>query len=442
MTEKSISYNPNWQSDYAEMVVTAQEAVAQIQPGQSVFLGTGCATPLELVKALVGRARELTDIEIIQLLTRGDAPYATKELANCFPVNSFFISQNVRDIIQQGFGDYTPIFLSDIPRLFKSGRMPLDGALTHVRTPDENGLCSLGVSVDIVKSAAENARLVIAQVNPQMPRTLGNSTLHVYDIDYLVPVDVLIIENQEPESRPGPEEIGEFLGGLVEDGSTIQLGIGRVPQAVAPFLLKKKDIGIHTEMLTDVIIDLVEAGVITGALKSMDRGKIVASFVMGSKRLYDYIDNNPLFSFNPTEYVNDPFIISRQNKMVAINSAIEVDLTGQVCADSIGPRFYSGVGGQVDFIYGASRSKGGVPIIALPSTATIKGAVVSKIVPTLKTGAGVVTTRNHVRFVVTEYGVAELYGKTIRQRAQSLINVAHPDFRAELTKQAAELHYL
>ncbi|MCK5861075.1 MAG: GNAT family N-acetyltransferase [Candidatus Hydrogenedentes bacterium] len=439
MTKKNISYNPDWQSDYAEMVVDAQEAVSQIQPGQSVFLGTGCATPVELVKTLVARARELTDIEIIQLLTRGDAPYATQELSNCFPVNSFFISQNVRDIIQEGFGDYTPIFLSDIPRLFKSGKMPLDVALIHVTPPDADGLCSLGVSVDIVKSAAENARLVIAQVNPQMPRTLGNSTLHVYDIDYLVPVDVPIIENHPPESRPGTEEIGEYLGGLVEDGSTIQLGIGRVPQAVAPFLLKKKDIGIHTEMLSDSIIDLVEKGIITGALKSMDRNKIVASFVMGTQRLYDYIDNNPLFSFNPTEYVNDPFIISRQNKMVAINVAIEVDLTGQVCSDSIGYQFYSGIGGQLDFNRGAACSENGKAIIALHSTA--RGDR-SRIVSTLAPGAGVVTTRGDVHYVVTEYGVAYLHGKSIQERALALIGIAHPDFREQLIKDAIEYKYI
>ncbi len=439
MTEKKISYNPTWQTDYAEMVVTAEEAVAQIQPGQSVFLGTGCATPVALVKALVARARELTDIEIIQLLTRGDAPYATRELSNCFPVNSFFISQNVRDIIQQGMGDYTPIFLSDIPRLFKSGRMPLDVALIQTTPPDENGMCSLGVSVDIVKSAAENARLVIAQVNQRMPRTLGDSMLHVYDIDYLTPVDVPIIENMPPDDRPGTEEIGEYLGGLVEDGATVQLGIGRVPQAVAPFLLKKKDIGIHTEMLTDSIIPLVEAGVITGALKSMDRGKIVASFVMGTQRLYDFIDNNPLFSFYPTEYVNDPFIISRQNKMVAINVALEVDLTGQVCADSIGYQFYSGIGGQLDFNRGAARSEDGKAIIALHSTA--RGEK-SRIVSTLTPGAGVVTTRGDVHYVVTEYGVAYLHGKTIQERALALISIAHPDYREQLLKDAIEYKYV
>jgi acyl-CoA hydrolase/GNAT superfamily N-acetyltransferase len=438
-TEKKPSYNTNWQQEYSETVVTAAEAVKQIHPGMHVFLGTGCATPVELVKALVARAGELTDIEIVQLLTRGDAPYATKELASCFPVNSFFISANVRDIIQQGMGDYTPIFLSDIPNLFRTGRLPLDVAMIQVTPPDENGLCSLGVSVDITKSAAENARLVIAQVNPRMPRTLGNSMIHVYDIDYLVPVDVPIIENPVPEERPGTEQIGEHLASLIEDGSTVQLGIGRVPQAVAKFLKGKKDLGMHTELLTDAVIDLVESGVINGSKKSVDRGKVVASFAMGSQRLYDYIDNNPVFSFNPTEYVNDSANISRQNKMVAINVGLEVDLTGQVCADSIGHQFYSGIGGQVDFNRGAARSDGGKAIIALYSTT---GSGKSRIVSTLAPGAGVVTTRGAVHWVVTEHGVAYLHGKSIQERALALISIAHPECRGQLLKDAIEMKYV
>ena len=436
---KKPSYNVNWQQDYSEMVVTAAEAVRSIHPGMRVFLGTGCATPLELVRALVARAGELADIEIVQLLTRGDAPYATSELASCFPVNSFFISANVRSIIQQGMGDYTPIFLSDIPRLFRSGRLPLDVAMIQVTPPDENGLCSLGVSVDITRSAAENARIVIAQVNPRMPRTLGNASVHVYDLDYMVPVDAPIIEEPAPAYREGTEEIGEFLAGLIEDGSTVQLGIGRVPQAVAKFLRDKKELGIHTEMLTDAIIDLVESGVITGAKKTLDRGKIVASFVMGSQRLYDLVDNNPVFSFNPTEYVNDPHVISRQNKMVAINVGLEVDLTGQVCADSIGHQFYSGIGGQVDFNRGAARSENGKAIIALHSST---GEGKSRIVSTLTSGAGVVTTRGDVHYVVTEHGVAYLHGKSIQERALALISIAHPDYREQLLKDAIEMRYV
>lgn len=431
--EKKISYNPDWQQEYSNITVSAADAVASIQPGDRVFVGTGCATPLELVQALVARAQDLTDIEVVQLLTRGDAPYATRELANSFPVNSFFISENVREIIQQGMGDYTPISMSDIPRIFKTGRLPLDVALIHVSPPDEHGMCSLGISVDIVKSAAENARIVIAQVNPKMPRTHGDSSIHVYDIDYLVPVDTALLENPQPEDRPGTEEIAEYLAGLIEDGSTIQLGIGRVPQAVVPYLKKKRDLGIHTELLTDSIIDLVDEGVINGSVKSLDRGKVVASFAMGTQRLYDYIDNNPTFSLNPTEYVNDPFIISRQKKMVAINVAIEVDLTGQVCSDSIGKQFYSGIGGQVDFIRGAAAADDGKAIIALYSTTT-DGK--SRIVSTLEPGAGVVTTRGDVQYVVTEYGVAYLHGKNIQERALALISIAHPDFREQLLKDA------
>ncbi len=438
-TEKKPSYNPDWQREYADEVVTAREAVSHIQPGMRVFLGTGCASPVELVKALVARAGELTDIEIVQLLSRGDAPYANRELASCFPVNSFFISANVRDIIQQGFGDYTPIYLSDIPRLFRSGRLSLDVALIHVTPPDENGLCSLGVSVDITRSAAENARIVIAQVNPRMPRTLGNSTIHVHDIDYLVPVDAPILENPIPEERPGTEEIGEYLASLIEDGSTIQLGIGRIPQAVAKCLRDKKDLGMHTEMLTDAIIDLVESGVINGSKKFLDRGKVVASFVMGTQRLYDYIDNNPVFSLNPTEYVNDAFVISRQNKMVAINVGLEVDLTGQVCSDSIGHQFYSGIGGQVDFNRGAAKCENGKAIITLHST-TSSGK--SRIVSTLTPGAGVVTTRGAVHYIVTEYGVAYLHGKSVQERALALISIAHPDVRAQLLKDAIEMKYI
>ena len=303
--------DPAWEKKYAEMIATPDEAVKRIRPGQRVFIGTGCAHPQELSKALAARSRELADTEIIHLLTSGDAPYATRELAQCFRVNSFFIAENVRDIIQEGLGDYTPIFLSDIPRLFSSGQLPLDAALIQVTPPDERGLCSFGVSVDIVKSAAENARLVIAEVNPRMPRTLGDSFIHVTEIDVLVPVRTPIIEYTPPKSNETTKRIGEFVAALVEDASTLELGIGLIPQAAVEFLRTKKDLGIHTEMLTDAIVDLVEAGAITGARKSMDRGQIVASFCMGTRRLYDFIDNNPLFAFHPTEYVNDPFVISR-----------------------------------------------------------------------------------------------------------------------------------
>jgi acyl-CoA hydrolase/GNAT superfamily N-acetyltransferase len=438
--ETKITYDSKWLDKYAEIIATPDEAVKKIKPGQRVFIGTGCAAPVELINALARRSAELADTEIVHLLTFGDAPYAQKELSTHFRVNSFFISDNVREAIQKGLGDYTPIFLSDIPRLFSSGRLPLDAALIQVTPPDERGMCSFGVSVDIVKSAAENTGLLIAEVNPQMPRTFGDTLININDIDIVVPVDRPIIEFRAKEPTEVMNEIGRYVAALVEDGSTVELGIGRIPHAVAQFLKEKKDLGIHTEMFTDAMVDLIESGAVTGARKTVDRGKIVASFCLGTKRLYDYIDGNPLFSFHPTEYVNDPFLISRQHKMAAINVALEIDLTGQVCADSIGTKFISGIGGQVDFNRGAARSIGGKAIIALPSTA--KSGKISRIVARLTPGAGVVTTRGDVHYVVTEYGVAYLHGKSVQERALALISIAHPDYRARLLKEAIEAHYL
>jgi len=440
MSENTISYDPNWQTVFEDLIVTAEQAVTHVQPGHRVFIGTGCAQPQTLVDALVARHAELADTEIVHLLTLGDAPYAEKDLAAHFTVNSFFIAQNVRHIIQEGLGGYTPIFLSDIPRLFSSGQLPLDVALIQVSPPDKDGMCSLGISVDIVKSAAENARLVIAEVNPRMPRTLGNSMLHVHDFDFLVPVDTPLIEFPVAESDPVTNDIGEYIAALVEDGATLELGIGRIPQAVLQHLEDRKEIGIHTEMLTDAVIDTIEKGVITGNRKTLDRGKIVASFAMGTRKLYDYLDNNPKFSFNPTEYVNDPFIIAQQHKMMAINVALEVDLTGQVCADSLGTKFYSGIGGQVDFNRGAARSTGGKAVIALPSTA--HDGEVSRIVCHLSPGAGVVTTRGDVHYVATEYGVAYLHGKSVQERALALMSIAHPKFREKLLKDAIEAKFV
>ncbi len=453
MTPDASIYDADWQSKYANMIMTAQQAVSQIRPGQRVFIGTGGAQPLHLVQALVDRRRELADTEVLHSLTLGDAPYAFKELADNFQVNAFFISSNVREMIQQGYGEYTPIPLFDIPKLFESGRMPIDVALIQVTPPDKQGRCSLGISVDIVKSAAANAGLVIAQVNPQMPWTMGDSFVSVYDLDILVPVDEPLIETSEysftdnvrsgevaPDAADRTRAIGEYIASLVEDGSTVEVGIGRIPHGVVEFLKDKKDLGVHTEVVTDAIIDLIEAGVITGAQKSTDRGKIVTSFAMGSKKLYDYVNNNPVFSFNPTEYVNDPFVIGKQNKMVAINTALEIDLTGQVCSDSLGTKFYSGIGGQADFNMGAGRSQGGRAIIALPSTAE-KGSK-SRIVPSLTPGAGVVTTRGYVHYVVTEYGIAYLHGKSVQERAMALITIAHPDFREELLAKAIEYKWV
>ena len=399
MSPRKTDYDAEWQTKYDNMVMTPEQAVASIRPGQRVFIGSGVAQPLSLIRALVGRHAELADTQVLSSLTLGDAPYAYKDLADHFSVNTFFVSANVRTMIQEGYGDYTPISFSDIPALFASGEMPIDVALIQVTPPDHQGRCSLGVSVDIVKAAAANAGLVIAQVNPRMPWTLGDSFISVFDLDILVPVDEPLIETAyagfiddvqtgawAEDARPITQAIGENIASLVEDGSTLEIGIGRIPHAVVGFLKDKKDLGVHTEVITDAITILVDAGVINGSQKSLDRGKIVTTFAMGTQKLYDYVDNNPLFSFNPTEYVNDPFVIGQQNKMVAINTALEVDLTGQVCADSLGSQFYSGIGGQADFNQGASRSQGGRAIIALPSTAA--DGTVSRIVSTLKPGAG------------------------------------------------------
>jgi acetyl-CoA hydrolase len=366
-------------------------------------------------------------------------------MAGHLRVNTMFISANVRKAVQEGRADFTPVLLSEFPLLFKNKVLPLDVALVHVSPPDEHGFCSLGVEVGLTKSPAESAKIIIAEVNDQMPRTLGDSFIHVSRLSYIVPVNYPV-----PEFLMGGEgddgisrQIAGHIAGLIPDGATLQLGIGAIPDAVLGFLEDKRDLGIHSEMFSDGVVRLVEKGVITNSRKTLHPGKIVVGFILGSQSLYRWAHDNPLCEFHRQEYVNDPFIIAQNEKMVAINSAIEVDITGQVCADSIGPKFYSGVGGQVDFIYGASRSKGGVPIIALPSTTTLRdGTTVSRIVSMIKQGAGVVTSRNHIHFVVTEYGIADLYGKTICQRARALINVAHPDFRKDLEKQAKALNYI
>jgi len=440
MKGRATGFDPQWQEKYKDMIATPAEAVSNIRPGQRVFIGTAIAQPLALVKALVARSAELADTQVIHMLTMGEAPYALKELSDQFSVNTFFVGENVRGVVQEGYGDYTPIFLSDIPRLFKTGQMPLDVALIQVSPPDERGRCSLSISVDIVKAAAENAGLVIAQVNPQLPRTMGDSFMSVYDFDILVPVDEPLLEVYAPEPNDVTRAIGEHIASLVDDGSTIEMGIGRIPHAVVEFLKDKKDLGIHSEMITDAVIDLIEAGVVTGTQKTADRGKVVASFAIGTNRLYDYVHENPMFSFNPTEYVNDPYVIGQQAKMVAINTALEVDLTGQVCADSIGTKFYSGIGGQADFNRGAARSDGGRPIIALPSTAV--NGTISRIVAILTPGAGVVTSRGSAYYIVTEYGIAYLHGKTVQERALALISIAHPDYREELLSKAIEYKYV
>ncbi len=432
-------------SIYQSRVTTAQEAVRTIQSGHRVFLTGNVSVPQKLLAALVEYAPEITNVEICQALTVGSADYVSPEMEGHLRVNSMFISANIRQAVQEGRADFTPVLLSEFPLLFKRGILPLDVAIIHVSTPDEHGFCSLGVEVGLTKSAAESAKVIIAEVNEQMPRTLGDSFIHVSRLTHIVPVNYPIPEHKM--ASEGNSDIVEKIAGhiaeLIPDGATMQLGIGSIPDAVLKFLYDKKDLGIHTELFSDGVIDLFNAGVITNGRKSLHPGKIVAGFILGTKRLYEWVNDNPMIEMHPTEYVNDPFIIAQNDRMVAVNSAIEVDLTGQICGDSIGPKLYSGVGGQLDFVYGSSRSKGGVPIIALPSMATLRdGTQLSKIAAMLKQGAGVITSRNHVRFVVTEWGTADLYGKTIRQRSQALISIAHPQFREELTKQAKELHYL
>lgn len=435
----------DWTSIYQSRIVTAEEAVRCIESHQRIFLTGNVSVPQKCLAALVEYAPNLENVEICQALTIGPADYVKPEMEGHLRVNTLFISANVRKAVQEGRADFTPVLLSEFPLLFKRGLLPLDAALIHVSPPDEHGFCSFGVEVGLTKSPAESAKIIIAEVNQQMPRTLGDSFIHVSRLNYIVPVNypIPVMAMAEEGNSEVVEKIAGYISELIPDGATMQLGIGAIPDAVLKYLHNKKDLGVHSELFSDGVIDLVNEGVLTNARKTLHQGKIIAGFMLGTKDLYDWADDNPLIELHRTEYVNDPYIIAQNERMVAINSAIEVDLTGQVCADSIGPKLYSGVGGQLDFIYGASRSKDGVPIIALPSTTTLRdGTLVTRIAAMLKQGAGVVTTRNHVRYIVTEYGVADLYGKTIRQRAQQLIKIAHPHFRVDLARQARELHYM
>jgi 4-hydroxybutyrate CoA-transferase len=435
----------DWTAQYESHVVTAEEAVKSVQSGNRVFMTGNVSVPQTLLAALVKYAPALQNVEICQALSVGPADYVNPAMEGHLRVNTLFISANVRSAVQEGRADFTPVLLSEFPLLFKNKILPVDVAFIHVSPPDEHGFCSLGVEVGLTKSPAESARIIVAEVNEQMPRTLGDSFIHVSRLNRIVPVNYPV-----PELLMGgggddqiSKKIAGYIAELIPDGATMQMGIGAIPDAVLGFLGDKKDLGIHSEMFSDGVVRLVESGVITNARKTLHAGKIVVGFVLGTRSLYEWVNDNPLCEFHRQEYVNDPFVIAQNEKMVAINSALEVDLTGQICADSIGPKLYSGVGGQLDFVYGASRSKGGVPIIALPSTTLMKdGTVVSRIAAMLKLGAGVVTSRNHVHYVVTEYGVAALYGRTIRQRARQLIAVAHPDFRKALEKDAAALNYL
>jgi 4-hydroxybutyrate CoA-transferase len=432
-------------NNYKSKIVSPDEAVKCIKSYDKILIHSNCAFPATLVEALVKRKDELEQVEIFHALTVGELPYLRPGMEGHFTHNATFIGSNSREAVQEGRADFTPIFLSEIPLLFKNGKLKLDAAMIHVSPPDEHGFCSYGVEVGLTKTGAESAKIIIAQVNKNMPRTLGDSFIHVGKINYMVEVDEEIKELPQTNDA-GPDMlktysvIGENIAGLIEDGSTLQLGIGAIPDAVLSYLYDKKALGIHTELFSDGVIGLVEAGVITNEMKTIHPGKIIAGFVLGTKKLYDFIHNNPLIEFHRQEYVNDPFIISKNYKMVAVNSAIEVDLTGQVCSDSIGPKLFSGFGGQLDFIRGAARSVGGKPIIALPSTA--KNDTISKIVPFLRQGAGVVTSRGDVHYVVTEYGVAQLFGKCVRDRVKGLVNIAHPNFREQLMKYAVDNKYV
>jgi acyl-CoA hydrolase len=422
----------NWLDQYKSKVVTVEEAVKVIKSNDRIFLSGNAATPLLLTNALAQRAPELSNVEVNHVLLFGDDPLSKPGMAHHFRHNSLFVGPGDRQSIADGISDYVPVHLSQIPSLFCDEYIPLDVALIHISPPDAHGFMSFGVECAASKAAAENAKIIIAQVNECMPRTLGDVFIHVSRVNKIVECSIPILELRPTTASDVETKIADYITQVIEDGATLQLGIGGIPDAVLARIEGKQHLGIHTEMISDGVVEAIEKGIITSQKKTLHPGKVVATFVMGTKRLYDYVHNNPLFELHPCDYTNNPFIIAQNDKMVAINSCIEVDITGQVCSDSIGAKIYSGFGGQVDFIRGAAHSKGGKPIIALPSTT--KNGTLSRIVPQLKPGAGVVTSRADVHYVVTEYGVASLHGKNLHQRAEALIAIAHPTFRSELEK--------
>ncbi len=429
-----------WVEQYRSKVRTAEEAVQLIQSGDRVHIHNGCSEPEALVKALVARAPELHDVELVHMATMGSAEYTRPEYAGHFRATALFIGGNVRKAVQEGRVDYIPIFLSEIEGLFRSGAMPLDVTLLQCCKPDDYGFMSLCTGPDVALTTAQTAKHVIVEVNDQAPRIHGDAFLHVSKADVIVEASHPLAEYRSIEVTDIHTAIARHVANLIPDGATIQTGIGGIPEAVLIALKDHTDIGVHSEMVPDRAIELIQSGVITNDRKTLHPHKVVCGFLLGTKKLFDFVDDNPIFEFHPTAYVNDPFVIAQNERMVAINSALEVDLTGQVCADSVGHVPFSGFGGQVDFIRGAARSKGGIPIIALPSTA--KEGAISRIVPSLRPAAGVVTSRADVRYVVTEYGVAYIHGKTLRQRAEALIQIAHPDFRNELVDEALKMGYL
>jgi 4-hydroxybutyrate CoA-transferase len=426
----------SWIDQYRSKLVTAREAVNCVESGMRVYIHPGCAEPEALVEALMSRAPHVKNVEILHLMTMGTSPYCAPEMAPHFRHNALFVGGNVREAVNDGRADYTPIFLSEVEALFETGEMPIDVALIQVSPPDPHGYCSFGVGVECTLTAAKYAHRVVAQVNAQMPRTYGDSFIHISEIDAIVELSRPLCELRKQPSNEVFQQVGARVASLIEDGAVLQCGIGAIPDAILPNLMDRKDLGVHTEMISDNAIPLIEAGVINGRRKNLKPRKVILGFVLGTRRLFDFMDENPIFEFHPSAYTNDPFRIAMNDRMVAINSAIEVDLTGQVCAESIGSQFYSGFGGQLDFIRGAARSKYGKPIIALPSTA--KNDTISRIVPRLALGAGVLTGRADVHYVVTEYGVAYLHGRTVRQRAEALIQIAHPKFREEFYRYCEE----
>src|ERR1700747_3146507 len=430
----------SWEIEYKKKLRMPDEALRCVQSGMCVYIQPGCAEPETLVEALIQRAPYVQDVEIVHMMTMGSAPYVAPEMAGHFRHNAVFIGSNVREAINDGRADYTPIYLSEIEELFESGAMPIDVALIEVSPPDSHGYCSFGVGVDTTLTAAKCARYVVAQVNDNMPRTYGDSFIHVSDIDALVESSRPLCAMTKSVVTDLQIAIARHVASLIEDGAVLQTGIGGIPDAVLPMLMDRKDLAVHSELVSDGVIPLIEAGVLTGARKNFKPRKIILGFALGSKRLFEFVDNNPIFEFHPTAYTNDPALIARNDKMAAINSALQIDLTGQVCSDSIGTYFYSGIGGQVDFLRGASRSKGGKPIIALSSTA--KNGTISRITPMLAPGAGVVTSRGLIRYVVTEDGVAYLHGKWIRERTQALIEIAHPKFRDGLYEYCERTKWL
>ncbi len=427
----------SWYDDYRKKLTTPEEAVSLVKSGDRVYLSGNAAAPYVLMKALAERKDELQNVELVHVLLLGDDPLSKPGMEGHFRHNSLFVGSADRKAVNEGRADYVPIHLHEIPRLFYRKLLPIDVAIIQVSPPDEHGFMSYGVEVLATKAAVETARIVIAQVNDKMPRTLGDSFVHVSRVAKIVEVSENLPELERKPATDVEKKIAEYIADLIEDGSTLQLGIGGIPDAVLELLSGvKRDIGIHTEMVSDGVMEGIESGMITGARKTLHMGKVIATFILGSRKLYEFVHDNPIFEMHPVDYTNDPFVIAQNDNMIAINSALEVDLTGQVCSDSIGTYIYSGFGGQVDFIRGAGAAKNGKPIIALPSTA--KGGTISRIVPVLKQGAGVVTTRADVHYVVTEYGVAFLHGKNLKERAKELIKIAHPDFREELERAAKE----